>query len=255
MIIYELKKIFKKKEKKIIIFCFFVYVISDFMLLQEDYWASWFTSYLFDAKIFILLLTIIFSDMFSSENELGMYDIIRTSKKGVVKLPCIKFAVSISIASTLTVVFMFVAVVLLGITKSVWNWNCNIVNNGLLSVFLQNPLIVTYKDLLIQVLVNTILAANISVGLCLILSKLLKSSVKAFLCMVVFNLFFSAGSYMKFLNIAASCMPVNIICNGFLNEINVTLFDVNVQVIYVVQLIYVLIFIGELYFIKNINEC
>ena len=242
---YEWKKLVSKKLL-CVIFVFFAYIFIDYLFFQEsDTWRQWFISYTFDIKLMYGLLIFILSPMFSREKELEMFDLIVVSKRGVTDLPKKKLLVSFAAANLMLLIFCVLSYVSFGISHSIWDWNVPI-DDAMLQAFLSNADIVTYKDMLSQVLFNSFLSINLVAALTLFVSSKCKQSVQTVIIVFAVNFVFGAKVVVTVLQTAwaqyvAISLPVNMIWNNVLNTDSVLIGGWRIQAIYIVQILYFLI--------------
>ncbi len=244
---YEWKKTI---PQKVLLFIpiFYIYSFIDLAFVQNDnIWGEWFISYTLDIKILCIILIFLLSPVFSREKEVDMLELILTSKNGVKKLPKIKLLVGFSLTNILTLLFCIISYISFGIGHSTWNWGIPIEDMALYR-FIGNPGLVTYQDMRNQVWLNSFLALNLVAAFVLLVSAKSKQSLRTAIIAILVNFIFSIRNIMTILRtdfgkILIESFPINLIWNEMLNEKNILFIGKKIQIIYIIQVLYIIIYL------------
>ena len=229
----------KTIPQKVLLFIpiFYIYSFIDLAFVQNDnIWGEWFISYTLDIKILCIILIFLLSPVFSREKEVDMLELILTSKNGVKKLPKIKLLVGFSLTNILTLLFCIISYISFGIGHSTWNWGIPIEDMALYR-FIGNPGLVTYQDMRNQVWLNSFLALNLVAAFVLLVSAKSKQSLRTAIIAILVNFIFSIR------NIMTESFPINLIWNEMLNEKNILFIGKKIQIIYIIQVLYIIIYL------------
>lgn len=252
---YELKKYFCDLKVLISFFLFYMYVFVELMILEEDIWLDWFVYYVFNVKILCMLLIFLTAPVFANEYEVGMLEILMTSRRGRFDLQKVKLKICLLITNGVIIVFFLVAYLGFGISTGIWNWDIPIDSKSLL-IFYGHGEIRNYSDLLLQVFFNTILSINLVMVFTLLLSKKTRNTVSTLVISIVLYFVVSANTVIKLLHtdfakILVQIFPMNMIFNDTLNIMSVELVGYRFTYMKIVEAIYLCIIGGVCVIINN----
>ncbi len=244
----EIKKSFGSKGIIFLIVygLFLIYAFCEFSTISyTDYiWSEFNDEYNFSIKILVVVLSVVFAQIFPIEQECGMYELVTTSKYGKNRLPRIKIKSALVIGNMLLLLFLIVT------AFSIGRWGKETGNNVIMEAkllpFLKNPYIHTNIELVLHKMFESVFAVNMSILLSLWLSVHLKKAIETAVMMIIFHIVFSSSVLANALNfdvisLLICSLPVNMICQPVLHTLLFSFGDKNMSVIYLVNVIYIVV--------------